>query len=211
MRIRRDAGGDRRQGAAARLRSECTLDSVGDLCAGLGAAVDDDCELVAADAEQLFAHAKDTRGRAGDLREHGVPGRMAAGVVEALEVVEIEEDDRQLLLDGGRLPERRLQPLVESAAVREAGQGVPPRLRVRQREPALGGECGRRQLGDVGNELLVRHELGVGRHRHQQRAEHGPVGDERDGERIRAVQAELGELAQVVAVRVHRAEGRVRP
>ena len=82
-------------------------------------------ELVAAEPERLAALAQPRR----DLREDAVAGRMAELVVDALEVVDVEEaqrDDAAVLV---RLRELALQALVEVAVVAEPGQ------RVGEREP----------------------------------------------------------------------------
>src|SRR5262249_57139774 len=66
---------------------------------------------------------------AGDEGEDMVAGRMVVGVVDALEVVDVDEAERERrsgLLGGEELA---LEPLVEVAMVAE------PRQRVRQREP----------------------------------------------------------------------------
>ena len=59
-----------------------------------------------------------------DLREHGVAGEVTDPVVDRLEVVEIEDQEREppvVALGAQRLP---AQGLVEVALVEEAGQGV---------------------------------------------------------------------------------------
>ena len=93
-------------------------------------------ELVAAEPERLAALAQPRR----DEREHAVAGRMAEAVVDPLEVVDVEEAERdeRVGLVGER--ELALQPLVEVAVVAEAGQ------RVGQREAHRAERAMRRAL-----------------------------------------------------------------
>ena len=62
--------------------------------------------------------------RAPDLGEAGVSGQVAVAVVEILEEVDVDEDERERGRVAGRTPPFVAQHLVEAAAVGEAGQGV---------------------------------------------------------------------------------------
>ena len=114
-----------------------------------------DGELLAADARDDVAGADDARELARDLAQHRVAGRVAEGVVRALEVVDVEQQqaEREPRARGG---ERRLQALVELAPVREARQRIGAARDVGLRARLLGkGErvleplLGALALGDV--------------------------------------------------------------
>jgi hypothetical protein len=62
---------------------------------------------------------------------------VAAGVVPALEVVQVEADHADPAIVGGGLLERYVEPLLVRPPVRDPGQGVTSRLRVRERMAAL--------------------------------------------------------------------------
>ena len=79
-----------------------------------------DRELVAAEPERLAALAEPS----GDLRQHLVAGRVAEAVVDPLEVVDVDEAERQRQIVLLRRSELALQPLVEVAMVAEAGERV---------------------------------------------------------------------------------------
>ena len=91
----------------------------------LVAAREEKRELVAAETERLAALPQARR----ELREHAVPDRMPEAVVDLLEVVDVEEEQRQAEALALRLVEVALQALVEVTVVAEA------RERVGQREP----------------------------------------------------------------------------
>ena len=94
----------------------------------------------------------------------------------------------------------RVELLVEGAAVGEAGERVPPRLRERERQAALLGKRRGGEVGDRGDELLVELELDARRHRDEQRAEAGPVSHQGNGQRLAAGDAEPVELGKLVGV-----------
>jgi hypothetical protein len=54
-----------------------------------------DPELVAADAAEHVLRARRAAQAVGDVREQGVPRLVAVGVVDVLEGVEVEQDERQ--------------------------------------------------------------------------------------------------------------------
>ena len=77
-------------------------------------------ELVSADPEALAAGAQAAR----DPGEHLVAGRMAVAVVDRLEVVDVEEDDRDRRADRVGTVERMLEPLEEVPRVAETGERI---------------------------------------------------------------------------------------
>ena len=89
LRERRDAGADGDRAVLADAPFADALDDrARDLeCGGLVDAGEEERELVAAEPERLAALAEPGR----DLREHAVAGRVAVLVVDALEVVEVEQ------------------------------------------------------------------------------------------------------------------------
>src|SRR5581483_5297093 len=93
---RRDAGRDRRNGLDPPLAEQHPGDPVGDTGGGVGPAVDDDRELVAADAEDLLVRANRPDESPRDRAQHPVARGMAFAVVDLLEVVEVDEDKRDL-------------------------------------------------------------------------------------------------------------------
>ena len=62
----------------------------------------------------------------GHAGEQHVAGRVAERVVDRLEVVEVEEGDRQRPLVSGRRASACVDPIDEQGAVGEPGQGVVP-------------------------------------------------------------------------------------
>ena len=88
----------------------------------------EDGELVAAETERLAALSQPRR----DLAEHRVAHRMAVVVVDLLEVVEVEEAQRNRSAGLLRQDELPLQPLVEAPVIAETGEwigeGEPHRL-----------------------------------------------------------------------------------
>ena len=117
-------------GTAARSRSSATSPQL--LCDRKGTctarAGEDYPELLAADARRQigFAHAvaDHTRGPAQDV----VARLMAEAIVDLLEVVEVEEDERERRLEAQRARDLLLQYLYEAAAIGEIGELVGHRL-----------------------------------------------------------------------------------
>ena len=107
-------------------------------------------ELVAAEPEDLLVRADRAQEDAGERREHLVARRVAEGVVDLLEVVDVEEHEG----DVGRL-DQGVEVLVEGAPVREPGQRVAACLGEGQRRPALQGERPRREVGRLGDDGRV--------------------------------------------------------
>src|SRR5207253_4464843 len=76
----------------------------------------------------------------GDLREHAVSGGMAEAIVDLLEVVDVDETERQRRVGLFRVQELALETLVEVTVVPEA------RERVREGEPHRAERTVRRAL-----------------------------------------------------------------
>ena len=81
-------------------------------------------ELVAADAAGDVGVAHDLADALGDLGEHGVAGEVADAVVDRLEVVEVEDDQREPAVVALGARDLARERLVEVAAVVQAGQRV---------------------------------------------------------------------------------------
>ena len=116
-------------------------------------------ELVSAEAGSGVgaAHALGQAQR--ELAQHLVAGRMAERVVDGLEVVEVDEEDRHLVLVAAQALERVRHAILEQQAVGQAGQrvveGLPAQLVLHLGpvliEPALAvGERALRPLGPEG-------------------------------------------------------------
>ena len=86
-------------------------------------AVDDQRELVAADARQESA-AGSRRQALAHLAQQRIAGRVAEHVVDVLEPVEIEAQHRKRLGRRSRALEREVEALVESRPVGQVGQRI---------------------------------------------------------------------------------------
>ena len=161
---------------------------------------DEDRQLVAAEPVRLLRGAEGARGDAGDLSEHVVAGRMTVGVVEALEIVQVEEGDAERLALGVR--QQLVETLLERAAVRQPGERVAAGLVVRERHAPLVGHGGGRQIGDRCDEPVVELEPGgVGHHREEHADDVGAV-EEGRGHRLVSREADGSELGEVLAPRL---------
>ena len=91
----------------------------------------DDRELVAADPERPIAPAQVGRDRRAGVAQDLVPDRVAASVIDQLEVVEIDDRERELLSipDGAR--PLALDLLLERPMIAQARQRVAQRFRPR--------------------------------------------------------------------------------
>ena len=96
---------------------------IGSLAAG-----QDEQELLAAVAADEIAIAEAGLHAAGRLLEHRVPGRMAVGVVDALEVVDVGDRDRHRTVSTPCSPDLATQLLEDGAAVPQTRQVVMGRL-----------------------------------------------------------------------------------
>ncbi|MNZ54776.1 hypothetical protein D3C78_726880 [compost metagenome] len=94
-----------------------------------------DAELVAAKARQGVAFAQPRLQQRADVPQQFVPRRVAAGVVDQLELVQIEEHQGMATRMAGQVVQRLFQAIFELATVGKAGQGIVGRLP--------------RQIGDV--------------------------------------------------------------
>ena len=117
-----DADRDGRSAGLRRQLGDGTSDPIRHLVGGLPiGAGQDRRELVAAVAIEAVAFAGGAGEGPGDGRQQGVAGRVAAGVVERLERVHVEHQDREgTAADRDRLAELAL----ERAVVAQTGQGV---------------------------------------------------------------------------------------
>ena len=109
-------------------------------------------ELVAAEAGEDVVGAQDAAQARADLGEHGVAGVMAERVVELLEAVDVDDQQRQRLVVCARAGQMRAQPAAELAAVGQAGELVGRRLAARLVEAAdlADGERGAGHRGEHG-------------------------------------------------------------
>src|SRR5690606_2397906 len=80
-------------------------------------------ELVSREARDRVAVAHGLLEAPGGLDEHLVPRLVAKGVVDGLEVVEIEEEEREVAA-AVRSPDRLLEAVKQQAAVGQPGEGV---------------------------------------------------------------------------------------
>ena len=89
-------------------------------------ALEQDAELVAGDARdhRVGAALDLAPHHVGDTDERGVAGLVAADVVDLLEVVEVAEHEREVAAAIDRLGDGALEPVLERAPVREAGQRI---------------------------------------------------------------------------------------
>ena len=106
-------------------------------------------ELVAADAIARIGLPNGGPDEAADLGQQLVPGGVAPGVVDPLELVDVEEHERERRPVAARLVDHPGDGLLERAMVAEAGEavterGVPRRLVQVVEARALGLELGSR-------------------------------------------------------------------
>ena len=121
-------------------------------------------ELVAAEAGDPVPLAQSGEDPRAELREHAVAGVVAERVVELLEVVEVDDEQRERLVRGARVVDRAAQLTVESAPVRQARQLVGARLAARLGQPAQLVDADRgadhrdheRRGGEAGGDGLMR-------------------------------------------------------
>ena len=145
--------------------------------------MDHDCELVAADPEDLLVRTRVADENARQCDQRAIAFGMAVGVVRVLEVVEVEENQRERLAELIGLLERAIDVLVEGAPVAEAGERVAASLLVAERELAPRAERAGGDVRDRADEVDVQLELDVGRHHGEEHAEVVAVRDQRQRER----------------------------
>ena len=121
-------------------------------------AAEDDREFFAAVARDQIGRAVDRAFQdRRDLLQAFVSGVVPVGVVEELEVIDVDEDERHLIFRADRAPPLGCEKLLEAAAVADAGEpvGVREVLQFLVRQP--------QRLGLVGDDLaklaLARLEL----------------------------------------------------
>ena len=135
-------------------------------------------ELVAADPEQRVAAAQGAAERGGDRAEDLVAVLVAVGVVDALEAVEVDDDDRGL-----RAAVRPGEGLVEGRVVAEPGERVGGGA-LAQRAHQVGGAQARRGVGGEQLEELdvLDRDRPLGAAGEQEDAARPALRDERDGD-----------------------------
>ena len=151
-------------------------------------------ELVAADPRQHVLGARGLLELGGDDGQHLVPGPVSRGVVDLLELVEVDQHERQRPAVSQRTRDLGLQPLVERAVIREARERV-ARRHLRQQAPVLGVAHGRaEQAREVAQALdgLSAERAGLDRRDRQQAPQPRPDVHRRDH---RAAIAELVDRA----------------
>jgi len=161
-------------------------------------ALEEQRELVAAEAVQLFRRTQRTLGHACERAQNVVADGVAETVVGVFEVVEVE----QRKTEGGPSPEQHVEPFVERATVLQAGERVTARLRAGEQEQTLAGDRGGGQIGDGGDELHVEHARELHRHCNEERTKREPVRHERERKGVPeqgALDDELGDRARVGA------------
>ena len=101
---------------------------------GVADILEQDDELIAAQPGQGIGRAQQGTQSCGDAAQQTVAELMSQGVVDVLEVVEVDEQQRQLLLFPGGAMDGVLEAIVEEQAVGKVGQagrggpgaGAPP-------------------------------------------------------------------------------------
>lgn len=111
-------------------------------------------ELVAAEAGHGIDFAHQAMQAAGDGNEHGVARRVAVGVVDVLEVVQVEQQQRNKVAAAPGERERPLHPVGEQATVGQAGQ----RVVMGKVTELLGGMDA---FGDVGADAVIAGKVAV--------------------------------------------------
>ena len=105
--------------AARALRDPCGL-------GGVDAGHHDD-EFLAAQPTEQIAAADDAAQPIGEALEHEIADVVAIGVVDALEMVDVENHQRQRRAAHARVLDHRREMALEEAAIVEAGQRVEQR------------------------------------------------------------------------------------
>ena len=131
-------------------------------------------------------------------------------IVDLLEVVEVEDDERdprRLVL---RVAQHLLEVLVEGTLVGEARQRVAASLGVRQGKSPLVRKRRSGQVGDARNQFRVAECLDARRQCDEDGTQGLGVRDQRSRDRLRASRTQPVELTQLVRVRLDEAKLRVR-
>jgi hypothetical protein len=139
-------------------------------------------ELVTAQARDGVGVANRLRKPPGEGLQHFVAGKVAERVVDVLEPVEIDEEQRDGAIVAPRERDRVIESLVECAAVVQARQ------RVESREPVDVG-LDEFLLGDIESDTAIADELSV-------LVQHGLAADRDEAEtavRLRGAQDQIAE------------------
>jgi hypothetical protein len=91
---------------------------------GGSAMLQEDAEFIAAEPGNRVARPDARSDDRAQLSQQLVSGQMAAGVVDALETVQIQEADHMLGLSPGRSRECPIQSPLELGPVHQAGEGI---------------------------------------------------------------------------------------
>ena len=145
---------------------------------------EDDCELLAADAADRVRAADDALEDLAEELEDAVTLAVAADVVDALEVVDVEHHQRDAVVRTARALELGAQPLVEVAVVVEARQRVGVRQVFQARPDLRVVERQRRGVAEPARQLelvLVERRV-LARAVDVQRPLHRAAGDQRHGD-----------------------------
>ena len=207
-----DRGGDRHVGARQGDLGDRGADALGDLQRRVDLGVrQQDRELLAAVAAGEVPGPQHAAQRRADVREHLVPHRVPALVVDLLEVVQVEQEQGERRLGGRGLRERPLQRVGDGALVGQPGEPVGGGADLRHGQVAQVGQHRRRLADRLADPLLL--GLGVGRRAAEQdRADHLAADRERDaGRGTRAPGRTPGRTAGPAARRSPGASGRTAP
>ena len=164
---------------------------------GLVAGRQHDGELVAAEARQRVVGAQQLREPRPDLLQDLVAGVMAQRVVELLEAVEVDQQQRELAAVLARGTDRGMESLHEVPSIGEARQVVGERLLLGLAQPLGHGEPGTRHPGQHGDrrdgdrDVVDRLELPDRQQRERGRGEREDR-DEHDGAELGARLGALG-------------------
>ena len=132
--------------SAARSRSPAAL------AVASSPGVEHDRELVAAEPRERVVLAQQRPQPRADLAQHLVARVMAERVVELLEAVEVDEQQRELVAVSRARRDRRVEPVDEVAAVAEPGQVVGHRLLSALAQALDDGQPGARHPGQHGDD-----------------------------------------------------------
>ena len=141
------------QAASSTVRASCTHLLAAFVAVGREA-VDEQRELVAGQAAQHRFRRQHPREPLGQHFQHAVAGGMAEGVVDLLELVHVDVQQRQAEPGAPRARDRLLQQVLELHAVRDLGQRIVAR---QVADAALGALA----LGDVARDVHLAGEVGV--------------------------------------------------
>ena len=161
-----------------------------------------DQELLASEAVGEIERAQPLAQVVGDVAQHRVADGMPVSVVDALEVIEIDDDHPDRSLDDSRLVAELIDADAEGTAVEHAGQWVDHR---RAAVLQVGPQEGQREEGDRPEQSEREHDvLGV-----VQRA--GRVDDQRADQNQAGGDEAAGDHAANIEARCERDDGEDEP